>query len=91
MTAPDALLREALDVARKETRARHDSDSDWSHGAMWAINRLERALVATPPASAERDAVVEAAKAWRTSDVWYDLNHLNALSAAVDALGEAER
>jgi hypothetical protein len=98
--APDARLREALDIARKETRARHAADSDWSHGAMWAINRLERVLDAapvraaltpvTPPASA--DVVVEAARA-AVDDYFgtYDGQSIfRNMTALADALRAAE-
>jgi hypothetical protein len=100
VTAPDALLREALakltalesDIERERSYNGRAVDTDES-----AIELREAivALAATPPASAERDAVVEAAE--RARDTWArritdgtTRDAYVALWTAVDALRAAE-
>jgi hypothetical protein len=102
----DALLREALDNFRiygdlRRDEVLHGLDgvvnrevASWHRGFIKALDEAQEwwreHAPATPPASAERAAVVEAAKAWVEKDIWYDLNGLNAIAAAVDALRAAE-
>jgi hypothetical protein len=86
MTAPDALLREALDEAQKVIH------SEFCHGKVHSgyCEAIGAVLATTPPASAARDAVVEAAKAWFDSAEEPYTDEGDALTDAVDALRAAE-